>query len=558
MCLSASELTLRVEGVPDNIADNVRGFLSIQSLENQEVTSVSRLMYLHRRAEDEIRQALEPFGYYNPELDLALQSQEGGWRAVYQITPGPQTQISRVTVQILGEGEQDPEFIALLASNPLKMGEALYHPTYESFKSQIQSLAAERGYYLGRFTEQRIRVDRERNRAEITLTFNTGQRTRISELRFSENPIKERLLRRYPRFEEGDYLEVVKLIDLQGALIDSDYFADVEVRPVMEEFTEGSVPVEVNLTPRPRSLYQAGFGFGTDTGARMQLGLNRRYVNSSGHKIDARMRLSEIRNDITAGYIIPGRNPRFDQFGLRTGFYDENSKTIDSSRFSFGGFWQKQIDEWEGVLSLDLEQERFSFDQDTTQTRLLIPRLQMTKTVSDNRFNTQKGYRISFGVAAASEALLSDVSLLQLNASGKRVDSLGERWRLLSRVEVGTTYTNDFDRVPATLRFYAGGDNSIRGYDYQTLGPKSRSGQVIGGQHLIAGSLEVDYEFIPNWRLAGFVDAGNAFDNFNEKIKTSAGFGVRWQSPVGPVRLDLATPIQDSGVRIHFTLGPDL
>ncbi|EXJ11927.1 MULTISPECIES: autotransporter assembly complex protein TamA [Nitrincola] len=558
MCLSASELTLRVEGVPDNIADNVRGFLSIQSLENQEVTSVSRLMYLHRRAEDEIRQALEPFGYYNPELDLALQSQEGGWRAVYQITPGPQTQISRVTVQILGEGEQDPEFIALLASNPLKMGEALYHPTYESFKSQIQSLAAERGYYLGRFTEQRIRVDRERNRAEITLTFNTGQRTRISELRFSENPIKERLLRRYPRFEEGDYLEVVKLIDLQGALIDSDYFADVEVRPVMEEFTEGSVPVEVNLTPRPRSLYQAGFGFGTDTGARMQLGLNRRYVNSSGHKIDARMRLSEIRNDITAGYIIPGRNPRFDQFGLRTGFYDENSKTIDSSRFSFGGFWQKQIDEWEGVLSLDLEQERFSFDQDTTQTRLLIPRLQMTKTVSDNRFNTQKGYRISFGVAAASEALLSDVSLLQLNASGKRVDSLGERWRLLSRVEVGTTYTDDFDRVPATLRFYAGGDNSIRGYDYQTLGPKSRSGQVIGGQHLIAGSLEVDYEFIPNWRLAGFVDAGNAFDNFNEKIKTSAGFGVRWQSPVGPVRLDLATPIQDSGVRIHFTLGPDL
>ncbi|RAU19316.1 outer membrane protein assembly factor [Nitrincola tibetensis] len=558
MCVSASELTLRVEGVPNNIADNVRGFLSIQSLENQQISSVSRLMYLHRRAEDEIRQALEPFGYYNPELDLALQSQDGGWRAVYRITLGPQTQITRVDVQIQGEGEQDPAFMALLSSNPLKTGEALYHPTYESFKSQIQSLAAERGYYLGRFTEQRIRVDRERNRAEISLTFNTGQRTRISELRFSENPIKDSLLRRYPRFEEGDFLEVVKLIDLQGALIDSDYFADVEVRPVMEEFTEGSVPVEVNLTPRPRSLYQAGFGFGTDTGARMQLGLNRRYVNSSGHKIDARMRLSEIRNDITAGYIIPGHNPRFDQFGLRTGFYDENSKTIDSSRLSFGGFWQKQIDEWEGILSLDLEQERFSFDQDTTQTRLLIPRLQMTKTVSDNRFNTQKGYRISFGVAAASEALLSDVSLLQLSASGKRVDSLGERWRLLSSVEVGTTYTSDFDRVPATLRFYAGGDNSIRGYDYQTLGPKSRSGQVIGGQHLITGSLEVDYEFIPNWRLAGFVDAGNAFDDLNEKIKTSAGFGVRWQSPVGPVRLDLATPIQDSGVRIHFTLGPDL
>ncbi len=135
---------------------------------------------------------------------------------------------------------------------------------------------------------------------------------------------------------------------------------------------------------------------------------------------------------------------------------------------------------------------------------------------------------------------------------------MGEKWRLLSRFDLGALTSSSFERVPASLRFYAGGDNSVRGYDYQELGPVSDQGSVVGGQYLMVGSLETDYMFRPDWRLAVFADAGNAFNDFNDSIKTSVGVGVRWQSPVGPIRLDLAKPISDSGFRIHFTLGPDL
>lgn len=556
---AATTLNLDLEGVSGELADNVRGFLSIQTLHNQTVRSENRLRYLHRQAEREIRLALEPFGYYNPELELQLtQAADGRWQARYRIDPGPRTRIQRADLVLEGEGNTDSEFRTLMRQTPVRKGAWLSHQDYERLKSQLQSLASERGYYRAHFTRQRILVDPFANEAEIELTYATGERTRISELRFSDSPIGEPLLRRYPRFAEGDYLAVADLIDLQGALIDSDYFADVEVRPLLDELEAGEVPVQVTLTPRPRTRYQAGFGYGTDTGARMQLGLNRRYVNSRGHKLDSRLRLSEVRNDITGAYMIPGQQPRFDQYGLRARYSQEDTKVIESETFAVGGLWQKQLGDWERVLSLDVEQEKFTFDGTTTQVRLLIPRAQLSRTVFDDRFDTRDGYRISTSVAAASESLLSDVSLVQLGLSGKRVDAMGDNWRLLTRAEVGALVTDQFDQVPASLRFYAGGDTSVRGYDYQTLGPTSPRGNVIGGKYLLTGSVEADYMFRPNWRMAVFADAGNAFNTWGDGLKTSVGAGVRWQSPVGPVRLDLATPLQDSGFRIHFTLGPDL
>ncbi|TVQ67972.1 MAG: outer membrane protein assembly factor [Oceanospirillales bacterium] len=557
--VSADQLQLSVNGVSDEIAGNVRAFLSIASLEDQSITSESRLRFLHRRAVAEIREALEPFGFYNPDIKTELnQLSNGNWQAIYTITPGPQVMLTRVNIQLLGEGQTDPVFNEILQATPLKPGSALDHQAYNRLKNRLQSVAAERGYYRARFERSSIFVNRDDNSAEINVTFATGQRTRISEIRFSESPISEKLLRRYPRFTEGDHLDVTQLIDLQSALIDSNYFSDVEVLPLLNELEDGEIPIQISLTPRPRTLYRAGIGYGTDTGARVQLGMDRRYVNTRGHRLNTNLRLSEIRNDLSGSYMIPGSDPRFDQYGIRGRYSDENSDTIESQTYSVGAIWQKQIGDWERVLTLDIEQEQFTFDDSTQNVLLLIPRAKFSKTVADDLFNTRKGHSLGFSVAATSDSLLSDISLLQLTLNGKRVDPLGDNWRLLSRFELGATYTDDFEKVPASMRFYAGGDNSVRGYDFQNLGPLSDKGNVIGGQYLLVGSLEADYMFRPDWRLAAFMDAGNAFDDFSEPVKTSVGVGVRWQSPVGPIRLDLAKPIEDSGFRIHFTLGPDL
>jgi len=110
------------------------------------------------------------------------------------------------------------------------------------------------------------------------------------------------------------------------------------------------------------------------------------------------------------------------------------------------------------------------------------------------------------------------------------------------------------------LRFFAGGDQSVRGYDYQSLSPENSQGDKIGGQYLFAASVEYQYSFAERWRLAGFYDQGNTFNSLSTpSLKSAVGVGVRWVSPVGPLRLDLAHPLDgEGGVRLHFSMGPEL
>lgn len=548
-------------GVENELADNVRAMLTLDdALARTPLPPASRLRYLHRQAADEIRRALQPFGYYNPvlQLELDLEGPQAQWLARYRVEPGPRTHIRSARLELEGEGADDPVLQQVLADTPLRSGAPLRHADYAALKSSLQSRAAERGYYEARFRRSEIRVYPELNLADLELIYDTGVRARIGAIRFDPVPVSERLLRRYLPFQPGDPVETVRLVELQRNLINSDYFADVEVRPQLAELENAQLPIEVKLTPRKRNLYQAGFGYGTDTGARMQLGLTRRWVNSRGHTLNSRLRLSEIRQQFTTSYEIPGTNPVTDRFGLNLKAQDEQSDTIDARTYSLGGSWVQQIGAWERRLSLDWEHENWVFEGVEQDSTLLIPRARFTRTVADNRLDPSRGHQISVGLGLAAEDLLSDTDLLQLDLRGKRVDTLSERWRLLTRGELGITVIDSVDDLPATMRYYAGGDSSVRGYDYQSLGPEGRDGDVVGGRYLLTGSVEVDYRVRENWRVAAFVDTGNAFDDFDTELKTGAGFGARWQSPVGPVRLDLAMPLDESGWRIHFTLGPDL
>jgi translocation and assembly module TamA len=128
------------------------------------------------------------------------------------------------------------------------------------------------------------------------------------------------------------------------------------------------------------------------------------------------------------------------------------------------------------------------------------------------------------------------------------------------RGHVGTTAKSDFDELPASVRFFAGGDSSVRGYDFDALGPVDASGLVIGGSSLATGSFEFEQPLRDRWSLAFFVDSGNAFESSRLNAKTGAGLGGRWQSPLGPIRVDLAHPFDDDtdNWRLHISLGPDL
>ncbi|MGX5914921.1 autotransporter assembly complex protein TamA [Aliidiomarina sp. Khilg15.8] len=557
----SNQLEVIIEGVSDQVANNVRNRLSIYEYHNSQAPGSSRVRFLHRRAEQEILRALAPYGYYNASVERNLNRTDSGWRARYQIQTGEAMRIRDIDIRIRGDASDDPAFERLRNNLGIRPNQPLRHSNYESAKSSFRALAAERGYNRATFDRSELQIDLEAYAADIVLHFNSGPRFRLGTINFSESQLDEDVLRRFLPFEEGEYLTSDKLLELQMGLSDSGYFQRVQVQPQWRDVTDDErVPVSVELEPNARTHYRAGIGYGTDTGARLRFEQNRRWVNSRGHRFNAQFQLSEVLSNVSTNYIIPGAQPTTDQYAIYASWRDEVTDETQSELLTVGTSWQKQLDRIQRTISLDWQDERDRFQGESRNTQFLIPGIQWTLVRTRDRLDVEDGYRASLAFSGASEDILSSTNFVQATLSGKVVKSLSDRVRVLARADLGATEADDFTRIPTSLRFYAGGDNSIRGYAYRTIGPRNDAGDMLGGRHLTVTSVEMDYEFRSNWRVAAFVDHGNAYNNISDSFKTGAGLGVRWQSPVGPIRIDLAHGFDERGdtVRLHLTIGPDL
>ena len=209
-------VTVKISGIDATLENNVRLFLSIEQQKEHPLISEGRLQRLHKKAPQEIANALQPFGYYHPVIKTELvQPTAGQWLATYIIDPGPTLPIGELNLKISDEMRQDPEFQALLKKPPLAKGAAFNHLNYENFKASLAKLAAERGYFKARFVEHRVEVDLDANEARIYLHYEGGPRYRFGEVHLKQDVLEPKLLRRYIPFDRGTPYTLIQLIDLQ-------------------------------------------------------------------------------------------------------------------------------------------------------------------------------------------------------------------------------------------------------------------------------------------------------------------------------------------------------
>jgi len=195
---------------------------------------------------------------------------------------------------------------------------------------------------------------------------------------------------------------------------------------------------------------------------------------------------------------------------------------------------------------------------------LLMPYINWSYIKADDRLYTRRGHKVQFEMRGALDNIGSNTSFWQARLNGTLIQQIFKKGRVIARGDSGYSFISllegNFHELPPSMRFFAGGDRSVRGYDYQTLGPKNEQDQVIGGKYLLVGSLEYEHKILDKWHLATFFDIGNAFNGFSESLKQGTGLGIRWQSPVGLIRVDLAAALSemDYPLRLHITMGPDL
>ncbi|HEX6865246.1 MAG TPA: autotransporter assembly complex family protein [Thermoanaerobaculia bacterium] len=557
--LSAVPVKVEVEGVGRDLERNIRSVLSLAKEDKDDLTP-DRVRRLHDRAPGEIGEALQPFGYYKPVVRGELRQEGERFIARYEVDEGPAIQIASVDLRITGAGADDPELRQIVKDFPVKKGKVLYHPDYEKGKDALVELAAENGYLDAEFEVSEVRVDLERYRADVVVHYDTGPRYRFGDVRFDQDVVDPDLLTGYVNFKRGEPLDVDKVLELQDALSDSPYWARVEVVTRQDQAQNLEVPIEVNLVPAKPQLWTAGVGYGTDTGARGTLGLELRRINRSGHRGQIQIVGAETEQSFQASYLIPGPYPRTDVLSFNTAYALEDTDTAESETWLIGAQRTQSRGGWRETLSLNYQRDDFEVGLDQGISDLLVPGASYERVKADDRIYTKKGYRLRLGLQGAEGSLLSSSTFLQASMDGKLIRTLGDRHRLIARAEAGYMETDEFRELPPRFRFFAGGDRSVRGFGYQELGEKDEAGNVIGGQALLVGSLEYELRVLEKWSAAVFYDTGNAFGTFGDPLEYGAGFGVRWRSPIGPIRADMAWALSDDDrpFRFHLNIGPDL
>ncbi len=520
-----------------------------------------RVEQQYQAARPRIRDALQAFGYYEPRIDPKLERDDACWHATFAVETGEPVTVRRIDVTLEGEAAGDAAFLSVRGESPLREGRPLHHGDYEALKRRWSDLALERGYPDAKFNENRIDVYPEQRVADVVLRFDSGKRFRFGDITFEQDVLSERLVRSYMQFHPGDFYDGRELTNLYIAFANSGYFRNIEVRPGQANRETGEIPVTIVLTGASRRFISYGLGYSTDTGPRIRFGRNNRRFNDRGHSFGVNAQLSSVESEVTANYRFPYGDPRSEFISFDVGLKAEDTDSAESDSFEIGARRVLQRPRnWTRSQSLNLLIEDFTVGEQVGRAQLLMPGVTWTRTTADNNIRPSRGTRLELQTRAAADELLSNTSFVQILGRGKWIWSPTAKSRILVRGDLGATAERSFDELPPSIRFFAGGDNSVRGYDYESLGPEDENGDVIGGSSLAIGSIEYEHMVRKQWSVAVFVDSGNAFEGTHIDAKTGAGLGARWQSPLGPIRVDLAHPFDDDDTswRLHISLGPDL
>lgn len=559
VCL-AIPLSVSVEGVEGELYTNILARLKISLQQKKSDISLREIRRLHKEAPKDIEEALMPYGYYSVQVNSSLTEKAEGWHARYTVTAGAPTLVASLSILVTGAGKEDPVFQDLTEGFPLQQREQLKDSLYEMGKKKILALAIAHGYVRARFTEHKILVKREEGQAEISLLLDTGPLYHFGETVSDQDLITPDLFHRFIPYKEGDVYSLQSLNQLQSSLYATSYFSQVLVEPKFSLSQEEKIPVEVSLLPAKLNRYSFGVGYGTDTGVRGSLEWKNRLFNRHGHKPAFTMQLSEKNNLVNGDYNIPIFDPHYDTLSLNGKYLDETWEDTQTNMISYGFSVNHETPKHQLGAGLEYRNERYSVGTTSGTADLLMPSAYWTLILAKDRVNIENGIRLSASVKGAEKDVLSTTSFIQFRVSGKAIISPMENWRVLGRGTIGVTAMESINDLPPSLRFYTGGDQSVRGYGYKTLGPKDSSGVVIGGQYLVTGSIELERRLSSLWSMAAFYDVGNALDDIKADLKHGAGVGVRMTFPFGQIRLDVASALSEDGnpLRVHLSVGADL
>ncbi|CAJ1820077.1 Translocation and assembly module subunit TamA [Aeromonas dhakensis] len=551
----AAKLTYQIKGLKGENKDNVEAYLNALPVYQERQYRPAR-----PKITESVQKALQVYGYYQPKITLSRDKKTPA-KVIIEVDPGKPVIISRLDILLEGDAGSDELYSELLDKLPLKEGDPLNHGKYESIKADLGSLGLARGYFDAKISKSQVKVFPDQGTAEIYILFRSGPRYYFGEIRYDATPEALRLIRPLINIKSGDPYLAIRLAEMSQDVSSTKLFKQVDIKPLISQAEHNRVPVQVTLSNRVDHEIETGIGYATDVGPRMSATWEKPWVNRYGHRLNATAKVSQPEAELSFDYQIPVGNPLRDYYSLQAGYQykDNNDTRSDLTTFSVHR-WKRRPESWDRDVFIRLENEVYTQGADEGNSLLLIPGVSWSRLRVRGGLVPDWGDRQQLTLEFSDPYWGSDISFVRVWGRSKWLRTLGEDHRFLLRAEQGAIIGDSFSLVPPSLRFFTGGDQTVRGYGYETISPRGSDGKLLGGRYVSVASAEYNYRFSDKWLGALFVDSGTATVDYSEAWKIGTGVGVRWVTPIGQVRLDLAVGISEDEkpLRLHFALGPEL
>ncbi|MGH8298678.1 MAG: autotransporter assembly complex protein TamA [Steroidobacteraceae bacterium] len=614
--LARAGVAITISGVSDPLRSNVLAYLSFARYQRSNHLTPDTVERLQSRIGREVQSALRPFGYFQPTVHSSVTaSGPGNWQVAITIQPGQPVILKSVDVRVAGPGATSPLFTRITYSLPFHAGERLNQAKYDTVKGNLLQTAATYGYLDATLTHHELQVNPGAHTASIALELDTGVRYTFGATTIEQHAVNERLVRRYLRYRQGQPFDLTEVLRTQFALDDTEYFADLEVLPGTPDRVHHTVPISIRAKPSRPNVYSIAGGYESDTGARGILSWQDRRVNSYGNKMSVDLEAAQVtKYSLQSRYVIPIGDPAVENLTLFGTAVQQQLADVDARTISIGpsitrvmGDWQTVWfvngvhstgtvgTTWPGALNSSKECQAGLLTGTTCDANvtigiptsdMLVPGVDLASVPKGYLGEPMFEHGFFAEIRGSQGAFGSKANFLQIHLELERVFKLAPKWHLLLRDEFGATAASHFDEMPPAMRFYAGGEGSVRGFEYNGLSPTQKyclsgSSQICaeaqaGGKDVITGTVEFDRDLPRNFGLAFFFDYGNAFNHFGTQkrdvyddeqivqikepfLQYGAGIGFLFRLPVLTLGIDVGQPLSQSGSpRLYINFSPKL
>lgn len=547
-----------------------------QNVPETDSITTAELDRLVAAAPAQARALLETEGYFNSEVRITRNTIGGNAFLRVDVNPGPRALIEKWSVDVVGDlqrrAERDEEdavveIAALRRRWPLKVDDPFRQVAWSDAKNVTLARLRAEGYPAANWTSTTAHVDAQTNRATLAVVADSGPLFHLGKVSIEGlQRYDEASVRRLATFSEGAPYSEQKLLDYQDRLQKVGLFegAVIEIDP--NPANAQAAPVTIRVKELPLQAATVGIGYSANTGPRVTLEhLHRKVFGQrwiAKNKFEIGPKLNSWQGELTSHpkpglyrNLVSGTAERLESaddevrhsWSARVG-RAQDTPTLE--RLYFGELTHSRVESKAGVASSDAATINYHWTTRKVDSLLLPTKgytLALQGAVGQTRGREITPDKITHGSGPFSRAYGRFTWYQPFGG-----------WYATVRTEAGQVFASENVGVPDTLLFRAGGDESVRGYAYRTLGPLA-DGVVTSGRVLWTGSAEIARPISrqrPNLWWAAFVDAGNAAQAWHEMDPAvGVGVGMRWRSPVGPLRLDLAWGVETRKPRVHMSVG---